>query len=73
MTLAQFIRDNRTALDAAIGHALGHVPRTASCACPRSGTDHQHAAPALNDAERRQWILNDEGLYDWARSEGCRI
>jgi len=27
----------------------------------------------LNDDERRQWILNDEGLYSWARSEGCRI
>ena len=27
----------------------------------------------LNDAERRQWILNDEGLYLWARSEGVRI
>ena len=22
----------------------------------------------LNDEERRQWILNDEGLYNWARS-----
>ena len=27
----------------------------------------------LNDAERRLWILNDEGLYNWARSEGVRI
>jgi len=27
----------------------------------------------LNDEERRQWILNDEGLYRWARSEGVRI
>ena len=27
----------------------------------------------LNDAERRQWINNDEGLYNWARSEGVRI
>ena len=27
---------------------------------------------ALNDAERRNWILNDEGLYMWARSEGVR-
>jgi len=26
-----------------------------------------------NDEERRQWILNDEGLYNWARSAGCRI
>lgn len=27
----------------------------------------------LNNEERRQWILNDEGLYRWARSEGVRI
>ena len=28
---------------------------------------------ATNDAEREQWILNDEGLYNWARSEGVKI
>ena len=27
----------------------------------------------LNDRERRLWVLNDEGLYLWARSEGVRI
>lgn len=27
----------------------------------------------LNDEERRLWVLNDEGLYQWARSEGVRI
>lgn len=27
----------------------------------------------LNDTERRLWILNDEGLYRWARSEGINI
>jgi len=26
-----------------------------------------------NDEERRQWIMNDEGLYNWARSEGVRV
>ena len=29
--------------------------------------------PNANDNERRLWILNDEGLYRWARSEGVRI
>lgn len=29
--------------------------------------------PYKNDQERRQWILNDEGLYYWAKSEGVRI
>jgi len=27
----------------------------------------------FNDNERRLWVLNDEGLYLWARSEGVRI
>lgn len=27
----------------------------------------------INDGERRLWILNNEGLYDWARSEGVEI
>ena len=29
--------------------------------------------PRPNDDERRLWVLNDEGLYNWARCEGCRI
>jgi len=28
---------------------------------------------AMTDKERRLWILNDEGLYNWARSEGVKI
>lgn len=27
----------------------------------------------LNDKERQDWILNEEGLYNWARSEGVRV
>jgi hypothetical protein len=34
------------------------------------GMEHN---PRPNDAERRLWVLNDEGLYHWARSEGVRI
>jgi hypothetical protein len=26
-----------------------------------------------NDAERQDWILNDEGLYNWAKSEGVKL
>lgn len=26
-----------------------------------------------NDEERRLWVMNNEGLYRWARSEGVRI
>lgn len=34
---------------------------------------HQEKNPRPNDEERRLWILNDEGLYLWARREGVRI
>jgi hypothetical protein len=27
----------------------------------------------INDEERRLWVLNDEGLYLWARREGVPI
>lgn len=73
MTMREFIKANRTELDAAIMARVGNVPRTASCYCPLSGTDHKHEGDKPNDAERRLWILNDEGLYRWARSEGVRI
>ena len=73
MELRDFIRQHRTELDKAIDQAVGHVPRTASCYCAKSGTDHFHQPDPRNDEERRQWILSDEGLYRWARSEGCKI
>lgn len=27
----------------------------------------------INDEERRLWVLNDEGLYLWAKREGVKI
>jgi hypothetical protein len=27
----------------------------------------------LSDDERENWIMNDEGLYNWARREGVRV
>lgn len=27
----------------------------------------------LNDGERRLWVLNDEGLYSWAKSDRVNI
>jgi hypothetical protein len=27
----------------------------------------------IDDEERRLWILNDEGLYDWARDAGVKV
>jgi hypothetical protein len=57
MTLKQFIKENRVELDRLIGKIL----------------DGMEYHKYKNDEERRLWILNDEGLYNWARSEGVRI
>lgn len=59
MRLAQFIKDNREEIDR----------------CVWNFTTHRYNQPQKpsNDAERRDWIMNDEGLYGWARAEGCKI
>jgi hypothetical protein len=59
MTMRQFIKDNRKELDRCIFNALYH-------------RDQSPCSP-LNDKERELWILNDQGLYNWARSEGVKI
>lgn len=73
MTLREFIKQNRADIDSAINRQLGHVPRTASCHCPKSGTDHYHQPDKRNDEERRMWVLNDEGLHAFALSKGVRM
>jgi len=39
----------------------------------RAEIDEIIQSPYKNDGERENWILNDEGLYSWAKSEGVRI
>jgi len=39
----------------------------------REEIDRITQSPYKNDEERRQWVYNDEHLYNWARSEGVRI
>lgn len=39
----------------------------------RQEIDDLTKSPYKNDTERRQWILNDEGLYNWAKSEGVNV
>lgn len=67
MKMKEFIRQHRSELDQVINSVIyrydgnggvGKVPTP---------------PPTYNDEERRLWILNDEGLYCWARSEGVRI
>lgn len=65
-SMTQFVREHRADIDQRINAVVyrydgkggrGTVP------CP---------PPKRNDAERRQWILNDECLYTWAKSEGVQ-
>lgn len=56
-SMRQFIRENRAELTEAIQRAQGNWPPTYQ----------------LSDKEREAWILNDEGLYRWAKSEGVKI
>lgn len=62
MSIRQFIKDNRKELDQAITNAL-----------TRYDPPGFRRDISINDEERRQWILNDEGLYNWARREGVQI
>jgi hypothetical protein len=85
MTLRAFVKAHRDAIDRRIMEVAGKVPASASCytgpdgregrpgvRCPKSGTLHYHPPTRKNDAERDAWVMNDEALYLWARSEGVR-
>jgi len=62
-----WIRANRNEIDACINGALyRHDGNGGHGTIP-------DPPPQRNDDEREQWIANDEGLYNWARSEGVRI
>ena len=65
MTMRQFIRENRAELDRQINTILTRYDAKNS-ATPRP-------TPSRNDEERRQWVLNDEGLYHMARAAGVRV
>ncbi|HPE06292.1 MAG TPA: hypothetical protein PLW50_01070 [Smithellaceae bacterium] len=67
MSMTVFIRNNREEIDNVINQELfrydgnggrGTIP------CP---------PPRRNDDERRRWVLNNESLYLWARSEGVNV
>jgi hypothetical protein len=67
MRMADFIRENRENIDLAINRELYRYDG-------RGGRGHiPDPPPKRNDTERESWIMNDERLYAWARSEGVRI
>jgi len=67
MTLRDFIREHRKAIDAA-----ANAVRYRHDGSGGRGTIPT-PAPTYNDEDRRQWVLNDQGLYNCARSEGVKI
>jgi len=75
MTMQKFIQQNRTKIDACINGALyrhdGNA-RLFESAFGGRGTI-PNPPPKRNDEERRGWILNDEGLYLWARRAGVPV
>ena len=57
MTMKQFIQMYRTEIDQHINAALGKEGRWLK----------------RNDDERHTWVMNDEGLYLWAKQEGVDV
>lgn len=66
-SMREFIKQNRNEIDNCINSVLFRYDGNGG-----RGTV-PNPPPKRNDAERRDWVLNDEGLYLWARREGVRI
>lgn len=66
MKMRVFIKEHRDELNTAInGVIYRHDGKGGRGTIPTP-------APKHSIEEIRQWILNDEGLYRWARSEGVK-
>lgn len=62
-----WIKENREELDRLINAAMyRHDGKGGRGTIPTP-------PPSRNDEERREWILNDEGLYRWAKAEGVSV
>ena len=60
MSFQKFVKDNRHAIDCVINDYL-------------HGTTRPEPLPKRNDNDRKEFVLNMEGLYNWARREGVKI
>ncbi|HEX7550286.1 MAG TPA: hypothetical protein VF579_06905 [Candidatus Methylomirabilis sp.] len=66
-SLREWIKEHRIQIDAAINAALyRHDGKGGKGTIP-------DPPPKRTDTERAEWIANDEGLYDWARSENVNV
>lgn len=63
--LTTFIREHRAELDGIIYDAMYRYDGRGGRGLGRAHPNK----PRLSDKDRRDWIMNDEGLYNWARSE----
>lgn len=62
-SLTAFVRNHRREIDEHINKARTRHDRPGFVRDPLR----------LTDDDRRTWILNDEDLYNWARSEGVKV
>ena len=67
MPMREFIHRNRVDIDQLINEEIyRHDGRGGRGVIPAP-------APTYSDAARREWVLNHEPLYRWARADGVRI
>ena len=65
--MREFIKNNRSEIDDCINGALyRHDGNGGRGTIP-------NPPPKRTDSDREDWIINDEGLYNWARREGVRV
>ena len=62
-SIRDFIKEHRTELDSCINSAMFRYDGRGG-----RGTIPD-PPPSRNDDERRQWVMNDEGLYSWFMNE----
>lgn len=67
MKRKEFLQKNREEIDRIIN---GAIYRYDGKGGPGKVPD---PPPKRNDYERWQWIMNDESLYLWAKSEGLKV